>query len=43
MGLSICYRIIQELHGNISVTSERGKFSQFTIELPAAKPESIAA
>jgi len=43
MGLSICYRIIQELHGNISVASERGKFSEFTIELPAAASESIAA
>jgi two-component system, sensor histidine kinase PhcS len=43
MGLSICYRIIQELHGNISVASERGKFCEFTIELPAAASESIAA
>jgi two-component system, sensor histidine kinase PhcS len=43
MGLSICYRIIQELHGNISVTSERGKFCEFTIELPVAASESIAA
>jgi two-component system sensor histidine kinase PhcS len=43
MGLSICYRIIQELHGNISVTSERGKFCDFTIELPAAASESMAA
>jgi two-component system sensor histidine kinase PhcS len=43
MGLSICYRIIQELHGNISVTSERGKFCDFTIELPADASESMAA
>jgi C4-dicarboxylate-specific signal transduction histidine kinase len=43
MGLSICYRIIQELRGNISVTSERGKFCDFTIELPAAASESMAA
>ncbi|HEY0548108.1 MAG TPA: ATP-binding protein, partial [Verrucomicrobiae bacterium] len=43
MGLSICYRIIQELHGNISVTSERGKFCEFTIELPALAPEPVAA
>jgi len=42
MGLSICYRIIQELHGNISAASERGKFCEFTIELPTA-PESIPA
>jgi two-component system sensor histidine kinase PhcS len=43
MGLSICYRIIQELQGNISVTSERGKFCNFTIELPASASESMAA
>jgi signal transduction histidine kinase len=43
MGLSICYRIIQELHGHIFATSERGKFCEFTIELPAAAPGSIAA
>jgi two-component system sensor histidine kinase PhcS len=43
MGLSICYRIIQELHGNISVASERGKYCEFIIELPAAAAESIAA
>ncbi len=43
MGLSICYRIIQELHGNISVTSERGKFCDFAIELPVDASESIAA
>ena len=43
MGLSICYRIIQELQGNISVTSERGKYCEFTIELPTVAPESIAA
>jgi C4-dicarboxylate-specific signal transduction histidine kinase len=42
MGLSICYRIIQELNGRISVSSERGHFCQFTIELPAAKADSIA-
>lgn len=43
MGLSICYRIIQELQGNISVASERGKYCEFTIELPASAAESIAA
>lgn len=43
MGLSICYRIIQELHGNIFAASERGKFCEFTIELPAAAPESVPA
>jgi two-component system sensor histidine kinase PhcS len=43
MGLSICYRIIQEHQGSITVNSERGKFCEFTIELPDAKSESIAA
>ena len=43
MGLSICYRIIQELNGTITVTSERGKFCEFMIRLPAATEESIAA
>jgi two-component system sensor histidine kinase PhcS len=43
MGLSICYRIVQELQGKISVTSERGEFCEFTVELPASAPESIAA
>jgi signal transduction histidine kinase len=43
MGLSICYRIIQELRGTISARSERGKFSEFTIELPADTQEIIAA
>jgi signal transduction histidine kinase len=43
MGLSICYRIIQELNGNISVASERGKFCEFTIQLPRADSEKITA
>ncbi len=37
MGLSICYRIIQEHHGSIIVKSERGKFCEFTVELPDGK------
>jgi two-component system sensor histidine kinase PhcS len=40
MGLSICYRIVQELQGSISVQSERGKFCEFTIELPSSTPEA---
>ena len=35
LGLSICYRIIQESQGKISVRSEPGKFCEFTLELPA--------
>lgn len=43
MGLSICYRIIQDYRGQISVRSERGKYCEFTVTLPAADPASIAA
>ncbi len=35
LGLSICYRIIQEYEGRILVKSERGKFCEFTLEFPA--------
>jgi C4-dicarboxylate-specific signal transduction histidine kinase len=35
LGLSICYRIVQEYEGRISVRSERDKFCEFTLEFPA--------
>ena len=35
LGLSICYRIIQECDGRISVRTEPGKFCEFTLEFPA--------
>jgi C4-dicarboxylate-specific signal transduction histidine kinase len=35
LGLSISYRIVQEYEGRIAVKSERGKFSEFTLEFPA--------
>jgi two-component system sensor histidine kinase PhcS len=35
LGLSICYRIIQEHNGQVRVRSERGRFAEFTIEFPA--------
>jgi two-component system, sensor histidine kinase PhcS len=35
LGLSICYRIIQESQGRISVRTEVGKFCEFTLEFPA--------
>ena len=35
LGLSICYRIVQECEGRISVRSEPGKFCEFTLEFPA--------
>jgi two-component system sensor histidine kinase PhcS len=35
LGLSICYRIVQECDGKISVNTERGKFCEFRLEFPA--------
>ncbi len=35
LGLSICYRIVQEYDGRISVRSERDKFCEFTLEFPS--------
>jgi signal transduction histidine kinase len=37
LGLTICYRIIQEYDGHISVRSEHGKFCEFKLEFPAKK------
>jgi signal transduction histidine kinase len=34
LGLSICYRIIEEHGGRISVQSEPGQFTEFTLALP---------
>jgi len=35
LGLSICYRIVQEYDGRIAVKSEPGKYCEFTLEFPA--------
>src|ERR1039458_1778568 len=35
LGLSICYRIMKESGGRISVKTEPGKFCEFTLEFPA--------
>ena len=35
LGLSICYRIVQECDGRISVRTEPGKFCEFSLEFPA--------
>lgn len=35
LGLSICYSIVQEYGGNISVKTEPGKFCEFTLEFPS--------
>jgi signal transduction histidine kinase len=34
LGLSICYRIIEEVGGRISVRTELGKFCEFVLEFP---------
>jgi signal transduction histidine kinase len=34
LGLSICYRIVQECEGRISVRTEPGQFCEFTLEFP---------
>jgi two-component system sensor histidine kinase PhcS len=41
LGLSICYRIVQGYGGRIIVKSERGKFCEFTIELPLKEETSV--
>jgi two-component system NtrC family sensor kinase len=41
LGLSICYSIIKRLGGNIAVQSERGKGTQFSIELPFTPPKEL--
>jgi signal transduction histidine kinase len=35
LGLSICYRIVEECDGRVSVKTEVGKFCEFTLEFPA--------
>jgi two-component system sensor histidine kinase PhcS len=42
LGLSICYRIMQQHGGRIDVQSERGVYSEFTLRFPRA-PNNIAA
>jgi len=34
LGLSICYRIVQECDGRISVKTETGKYCEFALEFP---------
>ena len=38
LGLSLCYSIVQRLGGTISVKSELGEGTEFTIELPYSPP-----
>jgi two-component system NtrC family sensor kinase len=38
LGLSLCYSIVRRLGGTISVKSELGKGTEFTIDLPYSPP-----
>ncbi len=40
LGLSICYRIMEEHQGRILVKSEPGRFCEFTLEFPIEVPHS---
>ena len=40
LGLSICHRIITDAGGRISVRSEPGRFTEFTLEFPQPGPET---
>jgi two-component system sensor histidine kinase PhcS len=41
LGLSICYRIVQDFDGKISVKSDHGKYCEFTLEFPVKAAESV--
>jgi signal transduction histidine kinase len=43
LGLTICYRIVKEYAGRITVRSEQGKFCEFTLEFPAQAGDSNGA
>lgn len=42
LGLAICYRIVQEYDGRISVKTDPGKYCEFTLEFPAKPSEALA-
>jgi C4-dicarboxylate-specific signal transduction histidine kinase len=41
LGLSICYSIVQEYGGRISVKNEPGKFCEFALEFPARTKQAV--
>lgn len=41
LGLGICYRIVRDMGGTISVKSEPGQFCEFTLDFPLDPPEAI--
>jgi signal transduction histidine kinase len=40
LGLGICYRIVRDMGGTISVKSEPGQFCEFTLDFPLDPPEA---
>jgi len=40
LGLSICYRLMREFHGDIRLDSEPGRYCRFTLELPGTSAVS---
>ncbi len=43
LGLSICYSIVQECGGKISVKTEPGKYCEFTLEFPVKNQQAESA
>ncbi len=43
LGLSICYRIVREYEGRISVRTESGKYCEFTLEFPLKRQSAVSA
>jgi two-component system NtrC family sensor kinase len=41
LGLSICYSIVKRLGGSLTVQSEVGKGTEFTIQLPYTAPREL--
>jgi len=42
LGLGICYRIVQDFGGSISISSEPGKFCEVTLDLPSERSETAS-
>ena len=43
LGLSICYRIVREYEGRISVRTESGKYCEFTLEFPVKSRPAVSS
>jgi signal transduction histidine kinase len=41
--LSICYRIVREYAGRISVRTESGKYCEFTLEFPVKGQPAVSS